>query len=359
MDFFTMSTPTKSKSFCSNLITSSLNQTVNIKIPWVEKYRPKSSDEILLEPFIKQKIEKILETKLIPNMIITGEPGTGKTSTILFLAKQIYQDKYSDNVLELNASDDRGLSIINNTIYPFCKKKTDCNGLNNNYNYPNHKLVILDEADSITPKAQNLLSNIISEFRKNTRIVFICNDGTQIIESIQSRCMIIKYPRISSTNLYNKIEYICKNENIPYTPEGINTLLFVSDQDIRQAINNLECIYYSFGKLYNKFIYKLIDKPKPYYISEIIKDCFSGNYVKTINTVKGLYNKGYTPNDILLTFMKYLFENNTINDIQINEEHKLKIYEIISLSYIRVNGGIDTLLQLCGCISKIFIYLQN
>ena len=357
MNFFSKKTSESDLNKLGNL----KNYTVDIKIPWVEKYRPKNSEEILLEPFIKQKIEKILDTKSIPNMIITGEPGTGKTSTILFLAKQIYGDKYAENVLELNASDDRGLSIINNTIYPFCKKKTSCiNEENKSDKYPSHKLVILDEADSITPKAQNLLSNIISEFRKNTRIVFICNDCTQIIESIQSRCMIVKYPRINSDNLYQKIKHICQSEKIPYTTEGINTLLFVSDQDIRQSINNLECIYYSFGKLEDTTIYKLVDKPKPYYISQILLHCMSNNYVETINTVKNLYNKGYTPNDILLTFMKYLFENNDeLNKLNLKEETKLKIYEIISLSYIRVNGGIDTLLQLCGCTSKIFLYLQN
>jgi replication factor C subunit 2/4 len=345
MDFFS-TTKSNTDTF------QSCNLSVNIKIPWVEKYRPKNHNEILLEPFIKQKIERIIENKSIPNMIITGEPGTGKTSTILFLAKQLYGNTYDENVLELNASDDRGLSIINNTIYPFCKKKVSfITGK------PNHKLVILDEADSITQKAQNLLSNIISEFRNNTRIVFICNDCSQIIESIQSRCMIIKYPRINSDNLYQKIESICINEKIPYTEDGINTLIFVSDKDIRQAINNLECIFYSFRKLETKYIYKLIDKPKPYYISEIIKGCIDNNYSIVIGIVKGLCNKGYTPNDILLTFMKYLFEN-TNND-NLNETTRLKMYEIISMNYIRVNGGIDTLLQLCGCISKIFIYLKN
>jgi replication factor C subunit 2/4 len=322
---------------------------IYIKLPWVEKYRPKTSEEILLEPFIKEKIEKILESKSIPNMIITGSPGTGKTSTILFLAKQIYGNKYNDYVLELNASDDRGLSIINNTIIPFCKK-------NINNSQFNHKLIILDESDSITSKAQNLLANIISEYKKNTRIVFICNDCTQIIESIQSRCMIIKYPKINNLNLYNKIIDICNKENVPYNDNGIETLLFVSDQDIRQAINNLECIYYSYGEINTENIYKLIDKPKPYYIIEILKYCYNNDYVKTIMLVKELYNKGYTPNDILLSFMKYLIEN---DHQDIDEETKLKIYEIISLSYIRVNNGIDTLLQLCGCISKIFIYLQT
>ena len=320
------------------------NKTNEIKLPWVEKYRPKNSDQILLDPFIKTKIDKMLESKSIPNLIITGEPGTGKTSTIVCLAKQIYTEKqYGEYVLELNASDDRGLYMINNTIYPFCKKKTD--GIN--------KLIILDECDSITPKAQNLLANIISEFRKNTRFVFICNDCTQIIESIQSICMIIKYPRIIKEDLIKKIEEICKLEKVPYTLEGIENLLFVSDMDIRQSINNLECIYYAFGKLESDIVYKLIDKPKPIYIEKIINNCLNGQLTDAIETTKELYYKGYYPNDILLTFMKCLLEK----DLHIKETTKLKIHEIISLSYIRVNGGIDTLLQLCGCIAKIYLFL--
>jgi len=321
---------------------------INIKIPWVEKYRPKQSDEIILDPFIKQKIDKIFETKSIPNMIITGEPGTGKTSTVICLAKEIYKNNtYNENVLELNASDDRGLSIINNTILPFCKKKTKNNII---------KLVILDEADSITNKAQNLLSNIIAEFRKHIRFIFICNDCSQITESIQSRCMIIKYGKISYDDLYSKIEQICIQENMEYTENGIKTLLYLSDNDIRQSINNLECIYFSDNKFTEENVFKILDKPKPYYISNILKNCVENNLNETINIIIELYYKGYTPNDILLSFMKYLMENK--NEINLEEECILKIYEIISLTYIRVNGGIDTLLQLCGCISKICLYLN-
>lgn len=328
-------------------VKSNANKKYNdIKLPWVEKYRPKTSDEILLDPFIKVKIDKMLQNKSIPNLIITGEPGTGKTSTIICLAKQIYPEKnYSEYVLELNASDDRGLSMINKTIYPFCKKKTD--GVN--------KLIVLDECDSITPKAQNLLSNIIAEFRKNTRFVFICNDCSQIIESIQSRCMIIKYPRISKLDLYFKVESICKQEKVKYTKDGIESLLFVSDMDIRQAINNLECIYYAFSELTNDSVYSMVDKPKPVYIEKIINDCLNERLEDGIATTKELYMKGYYPNDILLIFMKCLLEK----DLKIKESKKLKIHEIISLSYIRVNGGIDTLLQLCGCIAKIYLFLGN
>ena len=316
----------------------------NIKLPWVEKYRPINFDDIILDPFIKIKINNFLENKLIPNLIITGEPGTGKTSTIMCLAKYIYDEKdYDDYILELNASDDRGLTMINNNIYPFCRKKTS--GIN--------KLIILDECDSITSKAQHLLAKIILEFKKNTRFVFICNDYTQIVESIQSLCMIIKYPRINKLDLYNKITYICDKENINYNEDAINNLLFVSDMDIRQTINNLECIYYTFGCLTTEYIYKIIDKPRLIYIEKIIHCCLNGELDNAIKITNELYLKGFYPNDILLTFMKTLLEQN----INIEESTKLKILEIISLSYIRVNGGIDTLLQLCGCISKIYIYM--
>ena len=144
----------------------------DISLPWIEKYRPSNTKEILLDHYLLEKIHKIIEYRSIPNMILTGEPGTGKTSTILIIAKAIYKDSstYHENVLELNASDDRGLSIINNTIIPFCQKVT---------NSP-EKLIILDEADSITNKAQNLLSNIIAEYKKNCRFVFICNDSTKV-----------------------------------------------------------------------------------------------------------------------------------------------------------------------------------
>ncbi len=329
---------------------NSNNQIKNIMIPWVEKYRPKKSNEILLDPFIKTKIDKILEEKSIPNMIITGEPGTGKTSTILCLAKQIYNNNklFNECVLELNASDDRGLSIINNTILPFCKKK-----VNDNIN----KLVILDEADSITNKAQNLLSNIIAEYKKNTRFVFICNDCTQITESIQSRCMIIKYNRLSKEHLFNKIKSICLLEKINYTDDGIYELLFLSDYDIRQAINNLECIFF-YDKILNvENVYIIIDQPKPFYIEKILSNCINGNLKDSIITITELYNKGYTSNDILLTFLKCLLEKKFSNNNLSSEEMMLKIYEIVSLSYIKVNGGNDTLLQLLGCISNIFLFV--
>jgi replication factor C subunit 2/4 len=320
----------------------------HIKLPLIEKYRPDNINDILMDSFIKIKIEKIIKQKIIPNLIITGEPGTGKTSTVLCLAKKIFENNADENVLELNASDDRGLSIINNTIIPFCKKKI---------NKLLYKVIILDEADSITQKAQNLLNSVISEYNDKNRFIFICNDYTKINESIQSNCMIIKFHKITIEKLYNKIESICIKENINYDEEGINHLLYVSNNNIRYCINNLECIFKSGLEIKKKYIYKLVDIPKPKYINNIIENSLSGNIKESIKIINLLFDKGYSSNDILLTFMKFLLDKNLNKNMK--EVMRLKIYEIVSLIYIRVNDGIDTRLQLCGCISNIYLYLKK
>ena len=314
-----------------------------INLPLIERYRPKNFNDIILEDLLRTKLKNILKSKQLPNIIITGEPSTGKTSTILCMAKKIYRNDYENNVLELNASDDRGLTMISSTIQPFCKKKS-------NYN----KLVILDEADSITQKAQNLLNNIIAEYSKNTRFIFICNDSFKINESIQSRCMIITFPRISRKKLKVKIIEICENESIDYTNDGISRLIAFSNYDIRQCINNLECILYTNRKVDVDTVNEIIDIPKLEYIKKIIEHCRDKNIAKSLNTITNLYNIGYSPNDILLTFMNYIQSDEFT---MLDESTRLKLYQIISTSYIRVNYGVDTLLQLYGCVSNIYMLI--
>ena len=131
-------------------------------MPFIEKYRPKNIEDLILPPQMQCKISNIIDTKVIPNLIISGSPGTGKTSTILCLAKKIFGKNYknSELTLELNASNNRTLDFINSTVSYFCKKKMS----KNNYQ---QKLIIFDEADNITKKAQNALANLMEEHSNN------------------------------------------------------------------------------------------------------------------------------------------------------------------------------------------------
>ena len=301
--------------------------------PLVEKYRPKCFDDIIFNKFLSKKFKTMVKNNLIQDMILTGEPSTGKTSTALFLGNKIFDNK---NILELNASDDRGLNVITNLILPFCKKKTD--GL---------KLIILDEADSITNKAQQILSNIMDEFKEKVKIIFICNDHNKISEVIQTRCIIVNFPSIEKKDLKEKIKNIAKEENIKYDDYGLDKLLFYSNYDIRQCLNNLECIKYNDNYISEESVNNIIDKPKIEYIKNIFNFCKNHDLIKALKVMNEIINYGYNSCDILQIIQNYI-------RYELEDTNLIKIYELTSKYYIIVNNGIDTKLQLNSYVCNLF-----
>lgn len=312
---------------------------------WIDKYRPRKIDNIILPDTLHVKIKSLLNNNIIPNIIVSGPPGVGKTITMLAMAKEIYGSKYyNDAVMELNASDNRGLEIINNSVIYFCKKKLlDDNGKQI------QKLIIFDEADNITKKAQNILSNMMETYSSNTKFAFTCNDSTKIIESIQSRCLMIFFPHLKNDQIINHLEKICVNEKIPYEPNGIKLVGINSRGDIRQAINNLETIYYGFQKISQEGVMRLCHQPHPDNIIKLIQECANRNINNAIKLVNELKNNGYCSNDILLTMI------GVIRDVSINEEVRLQYIKIMSESYILVCDGVDSNLQLYGCLARLIL----
>ena len=314
----------------------------------IEKYRPKNIDNIILNDTLKNKIKSFLHNKSIPNIIISGSPGTGKTSLILLIAKYIYKEHYDEAVYELNASDNRGIEIINNNISYFCRKK-----ISDKNNNSITKLIILDEADNITNKVQNIISKILEDKTINTKFALTCNNSLNIIEALQSRCLMIHIPTLSYDQINNKLIEICKKENIEYTEEGLKILTINANGDMRYAINNLELIYYGFEKIESNNIYKLCHQPRPEIIINLIQECVYKNIKKVISIIEELKNKGYCSNDIILTII------NILQYVKIDEEIKINFNRILNESYVQICDGIDTNLQLYGCISRIIMFMQT
>jgi replication factor C subunit 3/5 len=160
------------------------DDTKRINLPWVEKYRPSALQELISHEDIIKTIRKFISEDKLPHLLFYGPPGTGKTSTILACAKEIYSTKECNSmVLELNASDDRGINVVRGQILNFASTRTIFNS--------GYKLVILDEADSMTNDAQNALRRIIEKFTENVRFCLICNYLSKIIPALQSRYVLL------------------------------------------------------------------------------------------------------------------------------------------------------------------------
>ncbi|GAA5991280.1 hypothetical protein JCM5350_005316 [Sporobolomyces pararoseus] len=208
--------------------------------PWVEKYRPKNLEEVSAQDHTTAVLKKTLTSSNLPHMLFYGPPGTGKTSTILALCKQLFgPDLYRSRVLELNASDERGISVVREKIKNFAKTTVTTNH-DPNFPAPPFKIVILDEADSMTQDAQSALRRIMENHSKITRFCLICNYVTRIIEPITSRCSKFRFKPLDSGSTELRLKEICLKEGVECPDEALQALIKTSDGDLRRAITYLQ-----------------------------------------------------------------------------------------------------------------------
>ena len=287
-----------------------------------EIYRPKNINDLILEPKLFDILQNMIKLQKIPNIILYGPPGTGKTSTALCIAYTIInKEYYNDCILEINASDNRCLDDIENII-TFCKKKTN-----------DKKIVILDEADILTKKSLKIIENLLD---LNIIFIFTCNSKKSIIESIQSRCTILLFNKISDELIINRLKYICENEK--YENIDINNIAILSNGDFRKAINLLEL------NINNKINNFNIQKQ----ISELSNSIFNKNIDDIIINIELFINNNFEIIDIIKLLIYNIKNNNNIQD-----NIKINLLSKIYKSYNIICNGLNNKLQLYSLILKL------
>lgn len=321
-----------------------------LKTPWSDKYRPKKLKHLILNKTLINKFSNLIKNNEIPNMILTGYPGCGKTSTTLCLVKEFINNNTNENnpniyehLMEFNASDNRGLDIIKTKIYNFCKQKTSDNM---------YKIVILDEADNLTKKAQNTISNFIDQFKSNTRFLFTCNKINDIIESVQSKCFIVNFINLNKKDILARLKYICDKEKIEYDIAGLEFIRYISQNDIRKAINLLETVSIN-GEITINNIYKIYDKPDPVIITNILNYVFKNDFMNAINILHDLYKKGYCNSDILQIL------TDVLKTFDIPLKFKIMMLDNVSKCFISINDGNDSHIQMYNCIINLINIVNN
>lgn len=219
---------------------TTLNVEVSNKLlPWSEKYRPDTINNIISHDKITKAIVNFMEVNKLPHLLFYGPPGTGKTSTILAIAKHYYKEDFYNMILVLNASEERGIETVRNRIKQF----VTTSGLAENESTPPFKLIILDEIDAMTEDAQAILRKVVEKYVNNVRFCFICNYLKKINPAIQSRCIIFRFKPIPEACMRKFILDICEKEKIKIKLEAIKLIIKRSNGDMRKLLNILQSIY--------------------------------------------------------------------------------------------------------------------
>jgi replication factor C subunit 3/5 len=226
-------------------------------LPWVEKYRPASLEEVSGHQDILATINRFVDSNRLPHLLLYGPPGTGKTSTILALARRIYgRQNVRQMVLELNASDDRGIDVVREQIKTFASTKQIFSMLpaNHESNGPNgvarYKLIILDEADAMTATAQMALRRIMEKYTANTRFCVIANYAHKLSPALLSRCTRFRFSPLKEVDIRMLVDRVIAEESVHIEAEATDALVKLSKGDMRRALNVLQACHASSKQLY-------------------------------------------------------------------------------------------------------------
>ena len=223
-------------------------------IPWIEKYRPRKLDDITQDDNLIALFKNSIKTQNISHFLFYGPPGTGKTSAILAIGREIFKDQFNNRVIEFNASDDRGINAVREKITHEAKKYVTNAIAEDGTQLPSYKIIILDEADSMTDEAQDALRVIIEEYSTVTRFCFICNYINKITDAIKSRCSVIYFKKLNNKCMLNKLNEIAVKESMVLQKKIINVIIDVSNGDMRKAIMLLQNLKYLYN--FKKSIHK-------------------------------------------------------------------------------------------------------
>ncbi len=314
------------------------------KIPqiWVDKYRPKKFDEIVGQDYFIKRVKSFIASKNLPHLLFAGVPGTGKTTTALVIAHELYGDNASrGNYLELNASDDRGIDVIRTKIKEFARLKSLTN-------IP-YKIICLDEADSLTKDAQQALRRTMEKFSATCRFILACNEISKIIDPIQSRCVIFKFKGLSKDATDEILRRIEKEENVTFKDETKELLYEICKGDLRKLINIAQASSSITKNIDNKIIEEIVEFVNPKEVKKMLDYAQDGNFLKARDEMIRLRNlKGLSSLEILKEIYRQI-----INSQNIEPQKKIKLIDRLATVEFRIVEGSDEEIQLESFLAMI------
>lgn len=293
---------------------------------WTEKYRPRTLDEVKGQKETVKNLKSFVKSGNMPHLLFAGMQGTGKTTCFLALARDLYGENWRDNVLELNASDDRGISIVRNDIKDFARMKAMGD-------YP-FKMIFLDEADALTRDAQQALRRTMEDYTKTVRFCLSCNYSSRLIAPIQSRCAVFRFRPVPKEDVISLVKEIAGKEGLTISDDALEFIYRASEGDVRKSKNILQSCAATTNDIGVKEVESVVSFAEPEEIGTVISTALSGNFNAAKNTLGNVLNKyGLSGLDAIKQIQRQLWEMDGLDDklkvkmIRSCGEHEFRLVE--------------------------------
>ncbi|HLC39507.1 MAG TPA: replication factor C small subunit [archaeon] len=310
---------------------------------WAEKYRPAKLADVINQKHIVERVKAFVKDRNVPNMLFAGPPGSGKTTVALAIAREVYGKEWRANVLEKNASDERGIDVIRGAVKDFARTKS--------MGAVPYKIILLDEADALTQEAQQALRRTMETYTSVSRFILIANYSSKIIEPIQSRTAVFRFKSLTDADIKSYIERIAEGEKLKISSDAYDTIITLSEGDLRKVSNLLQASAALGEKITADVVYDVASRARPDDVRKMLEVVLKGHFADARNMLHDmLLKQGLAGSDIIREIHRQIYSIDGLS-----EETKVRLVEKCGEYEFRISEGGSDLIQLEALLAQFMI----